>query len=158
MIYRIPQGKHRARPLRFGLYFRQEFKWTIRFNDTSVYQIDKQGDINKLCGIRYLFGDNSARFGWRYVPDTGLIDIMAYVHDDGKVTKSEREIIITRVHPNELCRLSLSVRNGLYWFNANGHPVKVVKTHHQKISFRQGLFFGGTTAAPHDITVEIKTR
>lgn len=158
MDYTIPKGKHRAKPVRIGLYTRRDFKWVVQFDGTAKYNIgENQGDINKLCGVRYLFGDHSARFGWRYNPAyPEMVEIMAYVHDKGNVTKSNKEVIVTSIPLNQMHLLHLYCNDTYYWFSCNGTTVKVDKTHNQKLSFRQNPYFGGTLNAPHDITIKLR--
>lgn len=159
MIYTIKKGKHRAKPLRLGLYFRQSFTWRVTFTPSAIYDLGEyQLDIQKLVGIRYLFKDNSARFGWRYNPaKPGGVEIMAYVHDNGAVTKSESEVRVGFLRFGEIGRISLKVEKDHYWFSMNGIDKKLKKTHMQTVSFAQGLYFegGSNIPAPHDIKVKL---
>lgn len=59
MTFRIPAGKHRARPLRFGFWWRKNsFAWLVKFTDSCRYDLQNvdHGDTNKLIGFGYLPG------------------------------------------------------------------------------------------------------
>lgn len=157
-MFTIKKGRHRAKGLHLGLYCRHFFQWEVLFDDSARYNIgsDHQADINKLCGVRFFFGDNSARIGWRYNLETGLVDIMAYVHDRGNVTKSEKEVFIRAIEIGKAYRLSLTIAKDHYFFYVGNYYRKVPRSHNQVLSYRQGLFFGGVKTAPHDIVVRIK--
>jgi hypothetical protein len=164
--FTIPKGKHRAWPWVFGIYWNKRYmSRSVRFDESCRYRIgSNQADINKLFGIRYLFGDNSARFGWRYVIDgtiNGKIELLAYVHDRGVVTKSEREKIICQVNLNQEYKLEIVVTRMQYIFSVTGPDQfeadrSAEKTHHNKLSFRQGLYFGGRLTAPDEIKISIR--
>lgn len=158
MLYTIPKDKHKARPIRWGLRMSDKFSWKVEFTDSCVYYLPTdQLDINKLCGIRYLFGDNSARFGWRYNPaKPDGIEIMAYVHDRGKVTKGYDEILIKHVPLNQEVTLKLIVNPTNYYFFVDSASVRVPKSHDYYLSFKQNIYFGGNLPAPQDIIIHLE--
>lgn len=157
-IYVIKKDTHRAKPTRLRLYYnKKSFNWGVRFDDSAKYQIGSdQNDVNKLRGIKYFSGDYSARFGWRYNPAfPEMVEIMAYVHDAGVVTA---EIPVIRIGINIFTSLHLSITDNTYEFSCNEKTISVEKTHMQKLSFAQNLYFGGTQTAPHNINVIIETK
>lgn len=164
MIFRIPRGKHRARPLRFGFWGRRKsFTWEVKFTESCRYDLqnDDQFDTNKLIGVGYLPGHHkdSARFGWRYNTKTEQIEILAYCYINGR-----REI-----HPICSCMigqrydLHLKVLSTCYYLAVHykgdvrsiGHAW-VNHNHNKSFMYRLGIYFGGSKVAPHDISIELK--
>lgn len=164
MIFRIPRGKHRARPLRFGFWFnRKSFSWTVKFTESCRYDLgnDDQFDTNKLIGIGYLPGHHkeSARFGWRYWTERKEIELSAYCYVNGR-----REIkhigfckIGIRYHI-ELTTLEKWYQFFLFEQGALVHfgNAAVQYYHNKKFKYRLGVYFGGNRKAPHEMKIEIK--
>ena len=163
MILRIPRGKHRARPLRFGLWWnRREFKWKVTFTDSCRYDLGHpdQLDINKLVGIGYLPGHHkeSARFGWRYWIGSELIELLAYCYINGE-RKTEHI---------GYCKIGVTYRIELYAFrwayffvldDIEGNAIADVEVLHsntRRLQYRLGTFFGGSSTAPHDIHIKLE--
>lgn len=163
MIFRIPKGKHRARPLRFGIWYRRPvFTWTVQFDESCRYDLgnEDQFDTNKLIGIGYLpnHHKDSARFGWRYWPDTKQIELSAYCYVSG------RRVIyhIGLVEVGKEYRLSLHVTTLAYVFSVEDIDTKKVvggcsiqHYHTKRLQYRLGPYFGGNAASPHDMTIQI---
>jgi hypothetical protein len=121
---------------------------------------DDDPDVNKIFGLGYFpKGKESARFGWNYNIVTGKINVFAYYHRDGvaEFTKICEVLIgvpymmILNVHDLSYSFSVVNMRNVMTVGN-----VMISKLHTKKFSYRQGLYFGGTQKAPHDITIEIK--
>lgn len=178
MIFRIPASRHRARPFRFGFWWRKNsFTWLVKFTASCRYDLGNadQYDINKLIGIGYARGwfrlktawwkfrkyhhKDSARFGWRYWADRKQIELWAYCYVNGR-----REI-------KQLCfceigkeyRLRLQVLALSYYFDVYEPSsvkaagiVTVERNHHKRFKYRLGCYFGGQSRAPHDMTIELK--
>lgn len=161
MIFRIPSGKHRAHPLRFGLWWRRtHFSWVVKFDESCRYNLgsDDQFDTNKLIGIGYLPGHhkNSARFGWRYSHEKGKIEILAYCYIDG-----ERIIDhLADAFINESYTVKIEVVNTGYWLSVKGPGYTAEKlyrhSHAKKLQYRLGTYFGGNQVAPHDIKIQLE--
>lgn len=127
--------------------------------DYDLQGTEDDFDVNKIFGIGYLWDKNdSARFGWNYNNDTKKVDLFAYYHIDGNrdFTKiGECTIGISYI-------MILNIRDLSYSFsvvNTNtglSAEMSIPKTHKKKWSFNQGMYFGGTLKAPHDITIQIK--
>jgi len=163
MIFRIPSGKHRARPIRFGLWWRKNsFTWVVKFTESCRYDLgnEDQFDTNKLCGIGYLPGHHkeSARFGWRYWPDMGWVELSAYCYVKGqRVIKNIAFCEIGKEY-----RLRLQVLATSYYFDVYEPDqvkaagiVTVEHFHDKKFKYRLGVFFGGNRPAPKEIKIEL---
>ena len=163
MIFRIPAGRHRARPLRFGIWWRKNsFAWVVKFDESCRYDLGNpdQYDINKLIGIGYLPGHHkdSARFGWRYDIKTGQVEIMAYCYANGqRVVKS-----ICFCEIGKEYRLRLQVLAMAYYFDVyepssvkSSGIVTVEHSHNKKFKYRLGTYFGGQAVAVHDMAIEL---
>jgi hypothetical protein len=177
MIFKIKKGTHRAKPLRFGLFYnRKEIRRSVVFHEDCRYigLGQDQLDTNKLFGIGYFFNHHidSARFGWRFDETVDKIIISTYCYVAGKRIINE----IAAVDIGQRVELILSIRpKGThfiqafadYFFEINadasplGAPPATAKyretfTHKKKFAFPLGLYFGGNLTAPHDMSVEIK--
>ena len=163
VIFRIPAGKHRARPLRFGLWWnKKDFTWKVHFTNSCRYNLqgEDQRDINKLCGVGYLPGHHtdSARFGWRYLANQDKIELLAYCYVNGH--RAIKSIALCRI--NAFYKVQLLIGKSSYIFMAiddNGKCIgsSTVKYYHRrKLQYRLGTFFGGNKPAPHNITIELR--
>lgn len=135
---------------------------TVYFDFNCKYDLpgeDDDPDVNKIFGLGYLpTGKESARFGWNYNLQSGKINIFAYYHSGGVVGFTK----ICEVLIGVKYMMILSAHSTLYSFsvvNMRNYitvgTLTVTKSHKRKLSYRQGLYFGGTQVAPHDITIEI---
>jgi hypothetical protein len=163
MIFHIPKGRHRARPFRFGLWWnRKAFAWKVVFANNCRYELpgDDQYDTNKLIGIGYLFHHHkdSARFGWRYIPQSGKMEIVAYCYVAGK--RIIESVALCEV--GQLYRLKLNITRNEYRFTVLDSPGKILgqtiiaKRHGKNLQYRLGLFFGGNRTAPNHMTILIE--
>lgn len=165
MIFRIPQGRHRARPLRLGVYWNQRsFTWQVRFTESCRYDLHgpDQLDTNKLCGIGYLPGHHheSARFGWRYNAGTDQIELLAYCYVKGN--RTIKHIAFCEI--GKTYQLDLKCLYYLYYFACcevingaliSGAWADVENAHNKKLGYPLGVFFGGNQPAPHDIKIQL---
>lgn len=165
MIFRIPKGKHYARPWRFWLWWnKRTFSWNVKFTPSCKYNLgnEDQLDQNKMCGIGYLphHHKNSARFGWRYRPDRNEIELSAYCYVDGE--RIIRSIAFVKV--NQECKVNLTVGSDHYYFDVlvstigryeNAGMITVGHNLKRKLQYRLGLYFGGNRTAPWDMAVHI---
>jgi hypothetical protein len=160
MIFRIPAGKHRARPLRLGLWWNKtSITCDVQFTETCRYDLGNtdQYDINKLIGIGYLPGHHkdSARFGWRYWADRNQIELWAYCYVNGQ--REIKQICFCEI--GKIYRIQLRLLRGAYFFiclaeNFN-ETVDVPFTHSKKLGYRLGTYFGGNQKAPHEIKIQL---
>lgn len=166
MTFRIPRGRHRARPFRFGFWLdRNSFSWTIKFTDSCRYdlQSDDQFDVNKLIGIGYLPGHHkdSARFGWQYDKEIDRIVLHAYCYVNGqRVSKSICSCEIGKTYRIEL-RVSTDAyyfacdEKDVFYYRTNGEAT-VTHRHKKRFGYRLGVWFGGNRVAPHDINIQLE--
>lgn len=164
MTFRIPSGKHRARPFRFGIWWNKIiYTWHVQFTESCRYDLgnNDQLDTNKLCGIGFLPGHHkeSARFGWRYDTASGLIEVLAYCYIKGQ--RVIEHIAFCEIGKNYRLELFSLVRSyHLTCCDLETHkPIYVVDINHghkKKLSYRLGVFFGGNQKAPHEIKIELK--
>jgi hypothetical protein len=164
MTFRIPRGKHRARPFRFAFWWNKIiFTWKVSFTESCRYSLNSpdQGDYNKLIGVGYLPHHHyeSARFGWRYIADIGQIEVAAYCYLSGRrISKTLAFCEIGKEY-----RLELFCLNGSYHFSccdtAIVKPVisvvDIIHGHRKKLQYRLGTFFGGNQKAPHEIKIQL---
>lgn len=165
MIFRIPSGKHRARPYRFGFWWRKKsFSWVVRFTESCRYDLgnDDQFDTNKLIGIGYLPGHHkeSARFGWRYWTERGEIELSAYCYVNGR--REMKHIGFCEIGKWYYIELT-SLENWYQFFLFKHGELKhfgsaaVQHYHHKKFKYRLGTYFGGQARAPHEMNIDLKS-
>jgi hypothetical protein len=163
MIFRIPQGNHRALPIHFGFWFRRKvFNWRVAFLDTCRYDLGTpdQLDINKLVGIGYLPGHHthSARFGWRYWIGRDDIELVAYCYVNGeRITKHIGYLTI-----GETYGIGLYTTQTHYYFTLddkdNNALADVEVMHNNKgwFQYRLGIYFGGNKTAPREMHIKLE--
>lgn len=164
MTFRIPRGKHRARPLRFAFWWKRPvFVWNVLFEESCRYHLktDDQFDTNKLIGIGYLPGHHkdSARFGWRYWPDTGKIELSAYCYIGGRRMIEH----LGFVEIGEPYRFKLNVTRLAYVFEVYDlehdkavGACSIPRLHAKRLQYRLGPYFGGDSVSPHTMRIQIE--
>lgn len=154
MIFRIPAGKHRARPLRFRFWFKKrKWIWDATFMESCRYLPDKEDDTNKLLGIGFVWNQhkNSARFGWRYNPINDKIGLYAYTYDEGvRSIKHLWDIDLLQT-----VILQLDHHYDRYYFSCNGDVREVKKNHRKQWCWGLNPYFGGNAPAPHKIEIVV---
>lgn len=163
MTFRIPKGKHRARPFWPWLWWsKKNFAWVVKFEENCRYDLrtNDQFDTNKLVGVGYLPGHHkeSARFGWRFWTDRGEIELTAYCYLNGQ--RMIRHIGFCEI--NKWYRIELFISRWSYHFtldtidgNSIGHT-EVKHTNTRKLQYRLGPYFGGNARAPRDMHIKIE--
>lgn len=140
------------------------FTRKVVFANNCRYSLpgDDQADTNKLFGVGYLPGHHkdSARFGWRYLPDSGKMEIMAYCYADGK--RIIEDVAFCEV--GRAYRLKLNITATEYMFsvfdltggasNLIGQTI-VARRHSKKLQYGLWPYFGGNYPAPHYMTILI---
>ena len=164
MNFRIKKGKHRAWPPLVGLWLNKSvLRRKVCFDFSAKYDLgnNNQEDTNKLFGIGYLWShhNNSARFGWRYVPETRNFLITAYCYINGK--REIREICSVVANRNYLFEIIIYPDG--YEFRVgdmeNGYKnggLFITSKNNKTFAFLLGLYFGGNQTAPCDITIKMK--
>jgi|ERR1044072_2604987 hypothetical protein len=183
MLFTIPEGKHTAKPFRFGIWFRKKtFTWKVWFDTSCTYDLNgvDQADTNKLCGVGYfsklriipkkyfnkinffafepMHWTDSARFGWRYDAQKNQIELMAYCYVNGnRVIKS-----ICFCDTSEEYRISLTVSGGVYVFKCLDSSVDYIygmsivnARNFKNLKYRLGVYFGGNQTAPHTMCINL---
>lgn len=136
---------------------------TALFDSTCIYDIGEvdQADWNKLWGYGFLgvkhqgfeaaHRVDSFRFGWRWNPATQLIDVSAYVYDEGTRLP---DCILASVAIGQPVTLSVNIDYGRGEYQTEG---KVIPFHHRKhLAYACGPYFGGNVPAPHTVHFTIQ--
>jgi hypothetical protein len=164
MTFRIPSGKHRDRPFRFGLWWRRtSFSWIVKFDESCRYDLgnDDQFDTNKLVGIGYLWHHHkdSARFGWRYWTERKEIELSAYCYVNGR--RVIQHVCFCEI--GKEYRIKIQVLATSYYFDVcepgTVNPCGIILVPHnnrKKLKYRLGTYFGGNQKAPHEMKIQIK--
>ena len=165
MTYKIKKGKHRAWPISIGLFYdRESISKTICFDDSCRYVIndDDKYDTNKLFGIGYLWSHtkDSARFGWRFNPDSDDITLSAYCYVD-----KERVIWpLLEVKFGKEYDCTLVITKDSYMFLVFDAATKetlayetIAKFHNKKFGYKLGVYFGGNKSAPKTMKIKMST-
>ncbi len=136
----------------------------VKFHSNCAYDLknDKQKDWNKLFGVSFgLLGihKNSARFGWRYNKDTQLIELCTIVYKDGFPERRhiEGEDLPLDQWVDMWIYYAMQPDGNIYIdFRVNGRTVnpEFVNTG-AMMYFGCDLYFGGTSRAPHRMTVSV---
>ncbi len=152
-IYTIKKGNHSS-GVHANTFSRTHLEFTAIFNESAIYKISDQSDVNKLYGFsdcNCVHMENSARFGWRW---NDSLEIFGYTHNDGIIDQK----YIASIPVNKECRYHLFIDNDYYYFTVNGNQVKMKRSCTNKGGTKYYLFpyFGGDEKAPHEITIKIK--
>lgn len=164
MTFTFKKGNYRAWPwywLRWWPLLFNPVKITrkVTFLHNSKYWlpgIDQQ-DHNKLFGVGFLNPlRNSARFGWRYNPDTGNFIISAFTHIKGVMdfkdlceVPANTSVTLTLVFGESGCFFRVfSPRTGYRYHSADVKP--------KLFGILLGPWFGGNRPAPTKLKLELK--
>lgn len=133
--------------------------YQVTFHTDCAYSIapEDQADINKLFGIGYFpsHHDNSMRFGWRYIIETGKMEIMAYWYEN-KVRNWDSLCMVdigkTYLYGmfvmEDKCRLIVSS-------DGNNLADRTYPLKRKWIGYFLRPYFGGNQTAPHKMTIEL---
>lgn len=135
----------------------------VEFTESCAYDIDEASCVNKLFGFCFGFGvhRNSARVGWTYNKETGMIDLWKYVYKDKELKKVKfHSVGIGETHDFKLCiKREKSAIPSIRWsylvdFMIDGKLYEYT-TLYTNCCFvtTLGPYFGGNTRAPHDIMI-----
>lgn len=154
--YTVQQGNHYSD---FPVMFKKGNEIFVKVNFDKSCKYDEQlpglSGWNKLIGLSEKLDPhvNSARWAWRYNNELDIIDLAAYTYIEGI-----REIeYIMSVPINQWADLYLGYKNSA-WFYLTGEGeligTRVECGEYNKRNFLwHGLYFGGNSVAPHDVTV-----
>lgn len=156
----IPKGDHYSFPKLSENLQSEKLEFQARFNESAKYDfgdLSIQSDKNKLmgfCDCNSLPHDNSARFAWQWY--NNRLEIYAYCYVNG----ARQEQFIGVVGINEYSHYEISISGNQYIFRLNDQaPVYMKRGSSCSTGFYFKLwpYFGGHVAAPHDVTIDIKT-
>lgn len=165
--YTIKKGRHYSK---LGVQPVLDFDYIahiVKFDDTARYNLGTpdQFDINKLFGVGFLHHHyDSARFGWRYIPDLDKIELLAYMYKSGtRINEWDEQIHLCLIDIGKKYELSLHVEKENYRFIV--WDIRMNTKVCNKIFSRPKIFkwfgyllrpyFGGNRTAPHDINIFI---
>lgn len=160
-LFTIKEGKHRATPIRLGLYLnKSRIAYKVVFDKTAKYEIvgEDQFDISKLFGIGYFPNHHkeSARFGWRYNGDINRIEIFAYCYINGeRITSLITTLFLDRIYP-----LILEITEDSYRFtvirDSVHYTTQVSRGSKKRLGYKLSPYFGGNQPAQKTIKIEMK--
>lgn len=165
MAFIHKQGKHRARPFYWLKWWPLvktpvALTYALTFESSNKYRLPvaDQDDVNKLFGISLgRVHMNSARFGWKYVPETGMFHLYGYYYRNGV-----RDFqFICECSPYRKYYLTLKVRPYNYSFEVsypNGFKRLLIVDRYDKKKWGWilGPFFGGNRPAPNTMTINLE--
>lgn len=156
--FKIQQGAHycdqnNIKPVRIS-----EMKFIVKFDSSAIYQTvdpENQYDINKLWGFSEDTDNhyNSARIGWSWNNDA--MRLYGYVYANGILNYQE----ITPVSIGSEITCSIKLAGNTYLFTVNGMGISLPRgpSTSEALGYQQYPYFGGDEAAPHLITILIKS-
>ena len=156
----IRKGDHYASPTLSESLQSRKLVFEAKFNESAQYDFGNdalQSNKNKLmgfCDSNSLPHQNSARFAWQWY--NNRLEIYAYCYFNGE----RQEQFIGVVPINEYSRYELELSSDHYIFKLNDQaPVLMKRASQSEIGtfFKLWPYFGGQIAAPHDVTIDIKT-
>ncbi|MBN2861372.1 MAG: hypothetical protein JXK93_13985 [Sphaerochaetaceae bacterium] len=152
--YTIPQGNHYSNHDFFSYIRSDTVIFRFHFDDSAIYDIGAdQSDINKLFGFAEgsasAIHEWSARFGWRWYGER--LEILAYAYIDGQ-RRSELLGVLENGASGIGCITSEDDR---YRFTFESTTVEFLKSrsYSDRTKYLSYPYFGGTTPAPHDVSV-----
>jgi len=158
---KVKKARHGFKPYRFGLFWKP---WTIVsgviFGEEAKYYLPYPDnyDWNKGGGLSFsMFTNhkNSVMWGWRYSQLYNQFEFTAYIHDNGKVKKEDKNYFVAI--PGEPVTIQITIHSShvAYTFKSGTDS----RTFSIPISFkpgriarRIGAWFGGNNAAPKDLS------
>lgn len=152
MIFTIPAGKHSSRPKRFKLWFgKRNWTWKCKFDSSSQYTPDAEGDTNKLIGVGFLPGHHkcSVRIGWRWVG--GKVELSSYTYVDGKRLIQH----ISYVMPGQEFTAEIGLYGKQFLVCIDGICVGTIAGRTPWFSYGLWPYFGGQATAPHEMKISI---
>lgn len=161
MLYTVKQGRHRAWPLRLGLFFnRITVRRSVTFLKGCDYWLEGLDmlDTNKLFGLAFLpegVHKESARFGWRFDNGQNVI-LSAYCYVQGQ--RIIKDLCKVPLYRKITCALYVQKENYVFDVLIDGVPKAneyVPKFHQRRISYPLGVYFGGNKTAPQTMRIEL---
>lgn len=162
----ILKGCHFSLPMIPWIVKTEGLQKTFVFTNSCRYVLQNgdQSDWNKLTGFTLgwkistnAVHDNSIRIAWRYNTETGLIELCWYVYRNGVRIYEEKNIWRVRVGDSVKVMIDKTF-SGYYYVTINGIPkmIDVKFSKPKKYGWLCYPYFGGTSKAPHTITIKRK--
>lgn len=154
------KGDHYSMPRWSESMHGQTLMFDARFDMSAVYDFEDisiQSSKNKLmgfCDCNSLPHENSARFAWQWF--NNRLEIYAYCYASG----NREEKFIGVVNINEYNHYELEFSSDQYIFRLNNQTPVIMKrgaTCNTGVYSKLWPYFGGQVAAPHDVTINIKS-
>ena len=180
--FTIKKGTHRAKPLRFGFWYKKkEISRTVIFHRSARYfLLDKdQEDTNKLYGLGFfkfnqIFGvikgffsqkyipdvlhhTDSVRIGWVYDTELDKMVLYSYVYINGERRIKE----LLKVPFETKVNTKIEIEDYSYTFTISydsifsSNRIAIDVPHGKKWSYYLGLYFGGNKTPNSDLEVTI---
>lgn len=162
MTYTIEEGNHSPNGFNFGFHSKgKTLQKKVIFYPDCIYDLNdpaNQKDINKAYGYtQSLFSNaNSGRLGWRWSIEKQKIEMMGYVHIDGRDIKEwEANLFICDINPGQVLDTFVSdIPGDKYLFRVNDSYLEV-KRKGSGTGYMEFPYFGGDIPAPHKINILI---
>jgi hypothetical protein len=164
MIFEIEKGHKYSNRILYKFFnylnFNSFISYSVIFHESCRYDLPNKEDmldVNKLFGYSIGFNPhiNSVRFGWNYNTRNDNIDLFSYVYEGGIMNFE----FIKSVNFNTKYDLSIDKEEDVFIFHVNdGVDVfgsKVSTNLKFEIGFSLWPYFGGTSLAPHRISLEL---
>lgn len=173
--FEFKPGSHYPSPKKFVPHFGgvEAQTYLVTFDSGCVYHFDNEdsADINKLFGWSTGWGSHSIRMGWNCRSETG-IDLWAYFHYNGKrwiVPKdsSSNKKSASLIGKGFATGLPISCgiyrsRDGIEFEAIQGARIERLKIKFANFPGGWGAYqwpyFGGTSTAPHRMTIILAPR
>ncbi len=157
--FKIRKGSHFCLHLPKFQYNLQELNFIVNFDSNCEYIIENehQLDINKVYGIS--FGNhlkNSFRIGWNYIPNTKVIGLWIFVHQNGKM--SWEYIGYTTVNKDIKFNIQFRRNINTIIINWGDNNKEIITYKFPEVKWQYYLFpyFGGTQTAPNTMNIKIE--
>ena len=160
--YIVKKGKHFSSPI-VSLIPKKIGKivWKIQLGDGIEYSLEKnRRQWNKLAGITFdpiKRNRDSILLAWRYV--NGKHELCPYFNVDSKniMPETDSSIPIWEINSSKPVFLNINLDKGIVKMRLDqDNQVFTYRYVHRRtkcISFEVGFYFGGSEAAPNDISV-----
>lgn len=149
MQIKIQQGNNRSN-WHLPMFMRKSISGNIMYDSDMFYQIDKQGDTNKLIGLSdsYHHLINSIRLGWRWNEMYGALEISTIVSNNS-VSSIQHLCFVETL--SEFKKFSIAIHKTQYIVMFDG-IFKILPRTSKWYLPKYVLFpyFGGTTKSPTD--------
>lgn len=134
----------------------------VFFGASSEYDLnnpEQQESTNKLFGFSYGYHKkNSLRFGWRYNLNERKIEVLPFIHDNGKMIIGP---VLGKINPNEEISLKIikEKKTAKFISEIEGNRSEYSYSEFNPkcfIGYKLYPYFGGMSVSPHNIEIFMK--